>query len=286
VPEPSYAAIQRIADHLAPAMRRQFLDAVRQLQGRISVEDLARAVAQGHVTPQIAETIDAHLPNALAPAIETVNRVFEAAAVATAAQVSTQFKLSARFDTTNPFMVEAAGENAARMVTGVTEETQGAIRRVISRAFTDGIDAEAAGRLIRPMVGLTERQALAVLNYHSELVDSGLTTDRVHALATRYSGKLLNQRALTIARTETMAASNAGQHASWDQAVEDGYLPPDAFKKWIVTPDDRLCRRCLVLQGQQVPMGQPFSTDRGPLDAPPLHPNCRCAMVIARRSAA
>jgi len=71
-------------------------------------------------------------------------------------------------------------------------------------------------------------------------------------------------RAVTIARTETMKA-----HVT--TAV-------DTFKKfgvekveWLVADDDRLCDKCMELNGKQYPID----------DHPdcPLHPNCRCVLI-------
>jgi hypothetical protein len=47
---------------------------------------------------------------------------------------------------------------------------------------------------------------------------------------------------------------------------------------WIVTDDERLEVRCEALDGVQVPLGAAFVSG---VQAPPLHPNCRCAVGLS-----
>ena len=122
--------------------------------------------------------------------------------------------------------------------------------------------------MIRPLIGLTSRQAAAVLK---------LRTAKGVLAADRYAAQLLKHRALTIARTETIRASVDGQLAIWREAQRQGLLPMNARKRWIVTPDDRLCPQCAPLKGVEVPLNSPFP---GGVDGPPLHPNCRCAVSV------
>lgn len=76
----------------------------------------------------------------------------------------------------------------------------------------------------------------------------------------------------------TIAASVAGQQELWQQSVEQGYLDAGEVEQmWIVTPDDRLCRRCRPYQGLRAPLGGTFV---GYISGPPLHPSCRCAISV------
>jgi hypothetical protein len=34
------------------------------------------------------------------------------------------------------------------------------------------------------------------------------------------------------------------------------------------------------MDGETATVDEPFDTDDGPLDSPPLHPNCRCTVVL------
>ena len=109
----------------------------------------------------------------------------------------------------------------------------------------------------------------------------GLPPARVASLQLRYAERLRRLRALTIARTETITASNQGQIQLWKQARTSGLLRGTERKKWTTTPDDRRCPFCAALDGVTVGLDEQFDGgDFGSVDGPTLHPNCRCAVVL------
>jgi SPP1 gp7 family putative phage head morphogenesis protein len=185
-----------------------------------------------------------------------------------------------RFDATNEAAQRVAERQAALLVTAVSTETRAAVRALIVRAIREGIPPYDAARIIEQMVGLTDRQAMAAMNYREALINSGLTLDRVEALSTRYIQKKLRERATVIARTETLSALNNGIQEAWKQAKREGLLSSDAKKTWITSPDERLCPFCAPLEGQTVPVNERFQTGLGDVMQPPLHPQCRCSTGI------
>jgi SPP1 gp7 family putative phage head morphogenesis protein len=212
-----------------------------------------------------------------------------------------------RFDLLNPKALRWAEEHAAALVREVTEETRGAIRDAIARAFSEGLTADETARRIRSLIGLTTRQALAVENYARFLdgvdVDnlsdadkerlrrgglranqfgtlraSGMSEEQVESLLEGYQARLIRERAETIARTETITAANAGQHELWRQALAHGWIGPATSRKWIATPgSDRTCSSCMALHGVVVGLDEPFP---GGLMHPTRHPRCRCATAL------
>lgn len=212
------------------------------------------------------------------------------------------------FDRTSAEAVTWARDHSAQLVTSVTLETREGIRRIIERAFTEGIAPREAAKLVKQIIGLRPDQVDAVLNVRQKIIDAaaraantgrpvkvkipgmpngisvppaGLSAERVSATLKRYADRQIRQRALLIARTETIAAANAGQQLQWAQAVKDGLLRGNEKQRWIVAFDERLCPICRALHGQQVPLGQPFMSIKGPVLSPPAHPNCRCSIVLA-----
>jgi SPP1 gp7 family putative phage head morphogenesis protein len=267
------ATIQAIADRLTPTLRRQFLAAIVTLQDRISLAAILRAIESGDLTLELGSAIS-KWPRDLRAAVRTLNQVF-----ATAARVTAPSGLSLRssFALTNPFAVQAADTNTAKLVVEVTAETRRALRGIIARSITEGIPPKQAAKLIQPLVGLTRSQAQAVLNYRARLIAQGLSGDRLIATTTRYANRLARLRAETIARTETIRASTDGQLALWRAARADGLIDTGARKRWSVTQDDRLCPRCAPLNGVEVALDAAFP---GGVQGPPLHPRCRCAVVL------
>jgi hypothetical protein len=117
---------------------------------------------------------------------------------------------SFRFDGTNPHAQRAAAQKAADMVTRITTETRQAIRSLIVRSIKDGIPVYDAARAIRSMVGMNGPQAQAAMNYRAELIDSGLTIDRVNDLVDRYAEKKIRARPRLAHEDRPAAAATAG----------------------------------------------------------------------------
>lgn len=87
--------------------------------------------------------------------------------------------------------------------------------------------------------------------------------DLADLLADNYA--FSEDRAMTIARTETAAADTQGNHALYTQSGQV------AQKKWIV--GDGCCDECQELDGEIVDLDADFSNG---VSVPPAHPNCRC----------
>ena len=182
-------------------------------------------------------------------------------------------KVAMAFDATNPEAVAWAERNAARLVTGVTDDVRDAIRLFVQRGFEEGIPPARLAALIRDGIGLTPRDAEAVLNRRAKLLAEGATEAEVDKKTRAYSEKLIRRRALTIARTETMRAANEGQMQLWSQAREAGLLTGKEKKVWI-TADP--CPICAPLEGETVGLDEDFSIGGDP----PAHPNCRCTIGL------
>jgi hypothetical protein len=182
-----------------------------------------------------------------------------------------------RFDGRNPAAQRVAARQAGRFITRILEETRAAIRSLITRSIREGIAPRDAARAIRSMVGMNEQQAQAAANYRQSLIDLGVPLDKVEARVATYTAKKIRERALTIARTETMGALNEGARESWREAQDEGLLSDRAVVEWLTTPDELLCPICEPMDGVQVKLGEKFETSVGPLDGPPAHPNCRCS---------
>lgn len=272
--------LRAVADSAAPEVRAKALQALVALQNAVSAAQLERALRtrDAFAIHDLAGT----LPQRLRPAVSVLNRVFQTGAQAGTALLPPGARVKMRFTGPNSHAAAAARQQAAQFVTGVTDETRRAIRTIVTRSFTEGIPPREAAQLIKPMIGLTRNQAVAVATRRSDLIADGSSAARAGAVAKRYADKLLTLRAETIARTEVIRASAAGQVAAWQESINAGRLSPRAQKIWIVTDDDRLCPICAPLDGATAPVasGGKFSTRIGKVDAPPVHPRCRCAIGV------
>jgi len=107
----------------------------------------------------------------------------------------------------------------------------------------------------------------------NRIVKDSLTPAQVRKLVARKH----KERAILIARTETMRSANAGVKELWLQARDDGFIDANQLRVWIVTPDDRLRQRHAEMDGQVTGIDQDFQ----PIAEPGLEPNCRCSHGLA-----
>ena len=186
-----------------------------------------------------------------------------------------------RFDLTDPAAIAWAERRAGKLIVEIDKATRDAIRALVARALREGGNPRIVARSIKPLIGLHQRWAVAVLNYRLRLEKRGLSGSRVEQATARYYQKLLRARSLNIARTEILRASNEGRRQAWVQAQRLGLLP-GAEKVWLAAGD--ACEVCAATDGQTVALDDEFSNAYGSFEMPPAHPSCRCTAVIRASS--
>lgn len=209
-----------------------------------------------------------------------------------------QFELS--FDNTNPRAIAWADTQSAVLVTQITDQSRAGLRALVVQGLDAGIPPRRLATLIRERVGLRDDQVTALFNFHSRLTSAGagdivrfgaqtttvpvggVTEPFIDDALDAYADTLLNQRALLIARTETLHAANAGQRELWLQALDTQQLPTNVQREWIVTPDERLRDSHAALAGQRTGVGESFTSVDGGSIEPGQEPNCRCAQGLVR----
>ena len=171
---------------------------------------------------------------------------------------------------------------SAELITNLFTNQREAIRLVI-RQYTvvTPVSPDELGRIIRPLIGLTAKQANAVLRFMEALRDEGLETDKIMHQVSNYAGYLHRYRAITIARTELAFAYNFGQLEAIRQANAAGFFDGQVVKVWMTAHDERVCPHCGPLDGMTVGLEEtyPGATAAIPYTyVPPAHPRCRCAV--------
>ncbi len=289
--------ILRAADRLQPEIRRVFLNAIEVLKKQVPVNQLADLLETGDLTGALEALSEVKLTGEqLAPIRDAIHSVTASTAKLTSAELGMDFAL------VSPRAVRFAEEQAGRLITGLDSETRTAVRQIIVQGQREGLNVRNQAKQIRRIVGLTQRDALAVDRFLNASLEAGTRQTRAFQLADRMSNRLLRRRAENIARTETLNSANSGVRLSMETAQDQGLLPQSAELVWIVTPDSRLCELCAPLDGVTVSLGDPFQTDvratsfdvQGqkvtvaetvPMETmttlnPPLHPSCRCAIGL------
>jgi len=206
------------------------------------------------------------------------------------ASLPSSMRVGIAFDQSDIRAIAWAEARAGQFVVEISEQVRLQIRSLVTRAIREQFTVEQLATYVKQIVGLHSRWAQAVNNMYDRTVDdllgTGLTISQAQARATvlagRYHDKLLGVRAMTIARTEIVAASNAGRYLGWQQAMAQTGIPGGMLRKrWIVGPDGwagiRVCDVCLGLGGSEVGVNDLFPNGRL---MPPAHPNCRCSAIL------
>lgn len=260
---------QRQEQHEAPLIT-DVLAWIASLRIAVNVDDIIAAVTAGSATRIIdaikrARQLILNLqPGAIAEGPHAIE------------SVPSQFGLRLHFDIRDPGFYTAVDEQGANAVREIEHETQLAIQRIVRDAYRNGWHPRVFAPMIHETIGLTTRQTVAVATfYRTQIEETGLTQSRAQAAAERYAERLRKQRAMTIARTETIAAATIARVAGFEQAGENGLFDRSrAYLEWDAVQTDPK-EMCYLLDGTRVPLGSDFD---GLL--PPAHPNCRCTVNL------
>ena len=257
-------------------IRTAILTALDRIQGEARYGDIRDALDRGDVEAAVEavriELGEAFLRSAIPQALRQAYEI-EGDDVATV--------LGYSFDILTPQAVDWVRQNAGSLIRQWGDSSRDAIRNLIAESFRLNVPVGTLARQIRQTgIGLTWRQARAVLNMRQRLMADGLDAAKVDARAERYFKRLARYRAELIARTEMARASEHARHEAWRQGIAEGLIDPSRTEQeWVATHDHRACDDCLDLDGTRasIPDGHFVSatgTDGGL--GPPRHPSCRC----------
>lgn len=326
--EDLWVTLARYVARFEPELRRAFLRAAATMRASVDLTELVRLLERGAVEAAAHLLLTAGAPwEALGDA--SISTLMQAASEGTARVYGPSGERAGgltvltglrQFGTT-------LDAHAGELITQVSEESRKAIVGYITRATRAGINpvslvpqlvgyVQADGARVGGIVGLTQRQANAVLNYRAALerrsvsalqrqlrdrrfdatvtanslrLPDGrlnpayrpMTAEQIDKVVARYEARMLAYRAQVIARTESMRAQRGGQRLGWEIAVRDGLIDPDLLRRsWHTALDERVRHDHRVMQGIEVGFDEAFDTPDQGLILNPSAPNCRCVIWI------
>jgi len=298
--DPEWKAIHRVADKYLDKVASAYVDGFEALRNSIDVDALAKVEDIRQMPQHIAWT---SFSKKMDSAYLLAGLILSDAGLVAAKYMPEQLKLTVTkaaklkipkvgltgeglnlegsFNMRNPRAVQWSVDHVGENIRQADDATKAGVNEIITHALNFGGHPRETARQIRQYIGLTENQIKGILNYQAKLDQSGRSKARVDAMVDSKIRRKVRERALTISRTETIAASCAGQQLHWEDQLDKGYLNKiDTMKEWIVTPDDRLCPICSAMAGQKVDIDASFDFGN---KAPPRHPRCRCAIGLVER---
>lgn len=306
--------MHRIADRLAPRLRRQVHAALTRAEHRRSGASLEHALSSLLDRGDLEGAADLLIEQIDIPGIESALRD---AVRSTMQSASLKWILPVGAvdlaGEANPQALAFLEDYPVPMVREMKEGVRELVRDAVQRGIADGDGPADIARLIRQLngFGLTKSQWSWVMNYRRELMNGEpssralrdrrfspvpATPEKLVTMLQRYTERTLSYRANMIARTESIRALNAGLWLTMNGIADDGHVERDNLvRRWIPAPDNATgggpcpyCHEIAVLNENGVGMDEPFvlPDDDGSIMMPPVHPHCRCIVFTRPRLSA
>jgi len=180
------------------------------------------------------------------------------------------------FDSTMTSVKAWVDTEGGRLIVDLTAAQMGSTQALLQHQIALEVTSPyVLSQRIRPLVGLTNRETMAVAKFMGTLQEQGVAPAMINKQVANYAKFLHKNRAQRIARTEISNAFNFGQLDSLGQAVQEGWLPGVPEKTWMAGGADP-CEICM--ENESVgPIALPDVFPSG--DAhPTAHPQCECAV--------
>ena len=180
------------------------------------------------------------------------------------------------FDSTMAAIKAWIDANAGSLIVNLTAGQLSSIHALLQSQIALGVTSPyILAQRIKPMVGLTEREARAVAKFIASLTEDGVAANAINKQADKYAKYLHRNRAARIAQTELANAYGAGEMASMKQAVAEGWLPGVPEKSWLAGGPNP-CEICEENEAAgAIPLEEAFPSGDQQQTA---HPSCACAV--------
>lgn len=310
------AALEKAADKIRPSLRRSFLEALEQVKDEATLKRITERL-EAEDADGAANLLVAALGGILAGSgvrpestvfIDQWRKAHDAGAAAGISSLPDAKAKAATFDPFNSRTANTVREYTGDLIREVSESTRAGIITALQETDALGYGPTKQARFIRDMLGLTEQQMKAVVNFRDQLEqqrnaplnelgkprgmtkaanrrlsateraivrrhirEGHLSQQKIDEMVDRYYRSLLNRRAQNIARTESLTAATMGQNEAWTQAQEQGVLDSDVKRKWLPTRDARTRDAHSSVPGMNpdgVPINGTFSTPLGRMRFP------------------
>ena len=168
-------------------------------------------------------------------------------------------------------VLAAAQENAARLVTGISEQAMALMADKIAIALESQSGIVKLARELKDGLGLDSNREKSLAKFKAQLEKDGVTGADFDKAVEKERLRLIDERAKVIAQNEMGNALEAG-------ALAQAHSEECTHKGWICEPN--ACGDCQANQAQGViPINEPFSTGD---DTAGAHPHCFCSVYFVK----
>lgn len=305
------ARIEALIATVAERFRRRFIQTLAQIQDRNTLLEIKRLLSAGNISAALAEVELASI---------AVGGLYSEAFVYSGDEaarfIADKLNVLVTFDRVNARAVAKMQANQLRLVTGFTAQQTAATRAALLSGIERGINPLDMAREFRSSIGLTPNQVQIVNNYRRALegrsanalerqlrdrrfdptvrraVEGGrpLSADQIDRMVDRYRERWVQYRSRVIARTEALRSVHEGTQEMYQQAIDNGRLERDSvIQTWKTSGRSNVRDSHSAMEGQQVPVGEPFISGLGnPLMFPgdpaaPAEDSIQCVCAVTTR---
>jgi hypothetical protein len=186
-----------------------------------------------------------------------------------------------RYDTKNPRISNFIRRRSGELITTFESGIHRVVANMVTESMQHALDPKKSAEMIVGSIGLNDRQAAALKRYTDSLNEQDITPARASILSAQYEDRLLDSRAMTIARTEIAFSNNYGQLYVWQDAANEDLIDRHTARKvWQV--DGEPCPICIEMDQKSVLLYGSWTLPNGDVVEVPneAHPNCECIMWL------
>lgn len=319
-------SLQETADTNAKYLKLAFLAVIVELRKLLSNDsDLYEAILAGDLDAIVRITSVARMDEMLFGVNmdkdtfifnDEIRTLITAGAMAAFYNLNNDMQKRWNFNPIDEYTVAFLREDGIRIARELATSTEAGMRMAVTRIMNETADPVRRMEEIKQVLGLTEPQTQALMNFKRQLetrqllgftppderrlevveqtivrnhMKNGFMTDaQIDAMVTTYYESLLNKRALDIAATESMRAVNNGQQLLWEQGLREGIFSDDTSRRfWVTAGDEKVRTTHRKIPGMNpygVKIRSQFLTPFGPVYGPGDYNvnliNCRCVAVL------
>lgn len=310
--------IMRLVDDWTPKVRDAFLETVRLAEGRVDVQGVASLIRRGQYTSAIDLAERALVSGNQLPLADVIRNNARAAAVDAFRAMQPAAPTEFMFGQMSNAVRDQLDDYGFGLIRELGKRAREATADVIRSGLGGGTSPLIVAQDIKKHIGLTRRQSRAVRNFRRMLeqrdsealtrmlrdkkfderllrsfAEGGrkLPKRSIEMMTERYRQRYLTYRSEMIARTEATRATNAGNHAAWQQAVARGlFREVDVRRRWSHSDDEKVRHSHWMIPSMNadgVGLEEAFDSPLGKImypgdpDAPAENTvHCRCGVII------
>lgn len=175
---------------------------------------------------------------------------------------------------TEEFVHAVNSENAKREVTRMVPRSL-SLTEYRERTNTYGLDARAAVRIEEMRQRGASRLEVQQERQRAVMVRGNL-------IATTETNRVVNHALIALWRANVQSPIEKARRRPKVEYIGTSrrQIERQPHKTWMTRRDEKVCKYCDPLDGITARLDAEFDTRYGIFEAPPIHPNCRCFMVL------